>query len=297
MLDFSPRPSLSPPPSGDRSTPPGRGGGCGGCSECLVPRSRRPTRLCPPGCHLAEGHCGPILTSSLPLFALWTAEEGQTDSQRGDRESPRETEEPGGRSSTWTSRGWATFRAECDNKTREVTPCCLCRLTGTLKTQTKRGPERLSSGSRVSRRTRRLCLWAGPVPSSLFLLGPWWSWLGSVWRPLQTAVLCSGEGSPPPPKSYELVHSPWKSARRTVRVTESGAQLIPMKTAGSPPRTLLWVSSACVPVCVCVLEGEARECKGDHRVPLVSQPCHHGREGDLRGLEGTPFLRDGALPR
>ena len=86
VLDFSPRPSLSPPPSGDRSTPPGRGGGCGGCSECLVPRSRRPTRLCPPGCHLAEGHCGPILTSSLPLFALWTAEEGQTDSQRGDRD-------------------------------------------------------------------------------------------------------------------------------------------------------------------------------------------------------------------
>lgn len=70
-----------------------------------------------------------------------------------------------------------------------------------------------------------------------------------------------------------------------------------MKTAGSPPRTLLWVSSARVPMCVCVLEGEARECKGDHCVPLVSQPCHHGREGDLRGLEGTPFLRDGALPR
>ena len=125
-------PSVSEPtPSGDRSTPPGAGGGCGGRSECLVPRSRGPARLCHPGCHLAEGHCGPILTSSLSLFALWTAEEGQTDSQRGDIESPRETEEPGGRSSTWTWRGWAAFRAACDNKMREVTPCCLCRLTGT----------------------------------------------------------------------------------------------------------------------------------------------------------------------
>ena len=71
-----------------------------------------------------------------------------------------------------------------------------------------------------------------------------------------------------------------------VRVTESGARLIPTKTAGSPPS---WVSSARVPVCVCMLEGEAGECKGDCRVPLVSQSCHHGREGDLHALEGTRF--------
>lgn len=28
------------------------------------------------------------------FWALWTAEEGRTDSQRGDRKSPRDTEEP-----------------------------------------------------------------------------------------------------------------------------------------------------------------------------------------------------------
>ena len=134
---------------------------------------------------------------------------------------------------------------------------------------------------------------------------PSWSllvWLGSAWGPLQTAVLCSGEGSLPSPKPCELVHGPRKSARRTVRVTKSGARLIPMKTAGSPPRTLPWVSSARVAVDVCgVCVRAGRGGQGvQRRSPcptLCLSPATTGVKGTSAGRRAPPFLRDGALPR